>query len=109
MATEQPSADLQSSFESYDRKVTINNIQLGCLIGGVLMPAGVVLDYFVYNEHVRYFLGLRLACSFLIGLFWLIVRSPSGREHYKTLGVVLALIPAAFISIMIASGSVGPK
>jgi two-component system sensor histidine kinase PhcS len=103
MPAEQPSADLQSSFESYDRKVTINNIQLGCLIGGVLMPAGVVLDWFVYNKDVFYFLNLRLACSFLIGVFWLIVRSPSGRKHYKTLGVVLALIPAAFISMMIAS------
>ncbi len=109
MPTEQPSADLQSSFEAYDRKVTINNIQLGCLIGGVLMPAGVVLDYFVYHDDVRRFLALRLACSFLIGVFWLIVRSPSGRQHYRTLGVVLALIPAAFISIMIACGSVGPE
>lgn len=103
MRAEQPSTDLQSSFEAYDRKVTINNIQLGCLIGGVLMPAGFVLDWFVYNPDVYYFLKLRFACSFLIGVFWVIVRSPSGRNHHKIFGVVLALIPAAFISMMIAA------
>src|SRR4051812_40724239 len=101
MPAELPSSELRKSFELYDRQVTINNIQLGCLIGGVLMPAGVILDWFVYHDWAPFFLGLRLVCSVLIGIFWLIVRSPSGREHYKSLGVVLALIPAAIISMMI--------
>jgi signal transduction histidine kinase len=102
MRTEtQPSSDLQKSFELYDRQVTINNIQLGCLIGMLLMPAGVILDWFVYRESIFPFLKLRLACSALIGVFWLVVRSPAGRDRYRALGVILALIPAAFIAIMI--------
>src|SRR5438270_559374 len=90
MATEiQPSPDLQTSFALYDRQVTINNIQLGCLLGMVLMPAGVVLDYFVYYNEVFPFLKLRLACAALIGVFWLVVRSSAGRDHYRALGVIL--------------------
>jgi signal transduction histidine kinase len=93
--------ELQKSFEVYDRQVTINNIQLGCLLGMVLMPAGVILDWFVYPKHLPIFLNLRVSCSILIGIFWLVVRSPAGRNHHRLLGVVLALIPAGFISLMI--------
>jgi signal transduction histidine kinase len=110
MANDVPtSSDLEKSFRSYDQDVTINNIQLGCLLGMILMPAGVVLDYFVYGPNyqagnqVPFFLNLRLACSVLIGLFWMYVRSQRGRERYRLLGVLLALFPAFFISWMIAA------
>jgi len=105
----QNSSDLEKSFRSYDQEVTINNIQLGCLLGMILMPAGVILDYFVYGpsspqgNQVPFFLNLRLACSALIGLFWIYVRTPSGREHYRELGVLLAMFPAFFISWMIGA------
>src|SRR5690349_11488670 len=101
MPTEPQNPDLQRSFELYDQQVTINNIQLGCLIGMVLMPAGVILDWFVYEPWLTEFLKLRVFCSVLIGVFWLVVRSNAGRNHYRLLGVVLALIPASFISVMI--------
>lgn len=97
----QASSELQKSFALYDQQVTINNIQLGCLLGMLLMPAGFILDFFVYEEHVVRFFFLRLLCAALIGIFWLFVRSGTGRRHYRLLGVVLALIPAFFISWMI--------
>src|SRR5688500_813448 len=62
--------DLQSSFRQYDQQITINNIQLGCLLGMLLMPAGVILDFFTYNEKPQViweFFELRLLCSALIG------------------------------------------
>jgi signal transduction histidine kinase len=93
--------DLQKSFEAYDQEVTINNIQLGCLLGMLLMPAGVVLDYFVYRNKVGAFFELRILSSVLIGVFWLIVRTEFGRRHYRLLGIVLAILPAFFISLMI--------
>src|SRR5690606_28577202 len=55
----------------------------------------------VHPEEVLLFFNLRLLCSALIGGFWLFVRSPYGRQIYRTLGVVLALLPAFFISWMI--------
>jgi hypothetical protein len=94
-------SDLQRSFELYDRQVTIGNIQLGCLLGMVLMPAGLILDYFVYPNFIPLFYNLRILCSVLIGVFWLFVRSPIGRRHHRVLGVLLAMFPAFFISLMI--------
>lgn len=102
MVTDQPiTGDLRESFAKYDQRVTINNIQLGCLLGMVLMPAGVILDFFVYREQVLTFLELRILCSILIGLFWLFVRTPAGRGNYRFLGILLAMFPAFFIALMI--------
>src|SRR5688500_19733904 len=97
--------DLQSSFRQYDQQITINNIQLGCLLGMLLMPAGVILDFFTYSRAegvVWEFFQLRLLSSVLIGAFWMFVRSEMGRARYRTLGIILALLPAFFISLMIA-------
>src|ERR1051325_5828373 len=95
------SAEIARAFQAYDRQVKINNIKIGCVIGAVLMPAGVVLDYFVYENQVEYFLKLRLLCSVLIGFFWMLVASPYGRKHYRQLGVTLAMFPATSIAWMI--------
>lgn len=102
--------DLRQSFALYDQQVTIDNIQLGCLLGMLLMPAGVVLDYFVYPERIKFFFGLRLLCSALIFLFWLFVRSPLGQARHRFLGVILAMFPAFFIASMIlfSEGAASP-
>jgi signal transduction histidine kinase len=98
------SAELQTSFQRYDQQITINNIQLGCLLGMLLMPAGVILDFFTYSDQpdvIWKFFQLRILCSVLIGAFWIFVRSDVGKARYRTLGIILALLPAFFISLMI--------
>jgi signal transduction histidine kinase len=95
------SAEIARAFHEYDRQVKINNIQIGCLLGILLMPAGIVLDYFVFPDDLGYFLKLRLLCSVLIGLFWMLVASAVGRRHYRQLGVTLAMFPASSIAWMI--------
>jgi len=93
--------EIQTAFAEYDQKVILNNVVIGCLLGAVLMPLGTLLDYFVYRPEVFYFLKLRLLCSLLIGLFWIVVITPFGRKHPRKLGVLLAFFPAFFISWMI--------
>jgi len=100
------SAKLHSAFSEYDRQVIVRNIQVGCFIGVLLMPAGAILDWVVYPpdqfEGVwSSFLKLRFLCSFLIGLFWLVVAGPLGRKHPRPLGILLAMFPTVFIAIMI--------
>jgi hypothetical protein len=94
------SAELQTSFRRYDQQITINNIQLGCLLGMLLMPAGVILDFFTYSDQPEViwdFFQLRILCSVLIGAFWIYVRSDAGKTRYRTLGIILALLPALCI------------
>ena len=107
---------LKAAYRAYDQQGTLKNIQIGCVLGILLMPAGWILDRAVYGDYppdpdlVEKFLGIRFASSALIGLFWAIVVSPLGRRHYRALGVFLAMIPAGAITIMIglADGANSP-
>ena len=97
---------LRSAFAEYDRRVIITNVKVGCLIGVLLMPAGAILDWFVYPPDAHPgvwwgFLKLRFLCSLLIGIFWFAVVSPVGHKHPRPLGILLAMFPSFFISLMI--------
>src|ERR1035441_2327479 len=98
------SEEIRQAFVEYDRRVILNNVKVGCVIGAVLMPFGVLLDYCVYREHpevLLLFFGLRVLCSLLIGVFWAIVVTPFGHKHPRKLGITLAMFPTFFMSWMI--------
>lgn len=90
-----------NAFVDHDRRATFTNFQVACFLGILLMPAGVVLDWFVYPEQVRFFLGLRLACSVLIAVSLAFAMTDIGRKHYRLLGLLLAMTPTFFIAWMI--------
>src|SRR5580692_3188526 len=92
--------DVRSAFAVYDREVTVNNFKVACALGIVLMPAGFVLDKFMYPSQLLPFFELRVACSVLIGLFLAILLTPFGRNNYRILGVVLFMLPASDIAWM---------
>ncbi len=107
--------ELREAYRAYDQQVTLKNIQTGCILGVLLMPAGWILDRVVYgdpeNAHlVGNFLIIRFVASALIGIFWAIVVSSFGRRFYRELGVGLAMIPAGAIAVMIlmAGGASSP-
>jgi signal transduction histidine kinase len=96
------STEIEVAFRAYDQEVALSNIRVGCVLGMVLMPLGVVLDQMVYPDMVREFLALRLASSVLIGIFLALVTTRIGQAHYRLFGLILLLIPASFIAVMIA-------
>ena len=93
--------EFQAAFLAEDQRERLRVGKLGCLLVIVLMPAGVVLDWFVYNDQVRQFLGLRLLCSLLTaGLLWLHF-TPWGERHVRWMAPPIALLPAGCIALMI--------
>ncbi len=95
------SAELNQAFTNNERQVIIQNYQVGCILGIIFMPAGISLDYFVYPEAVVPFLQLRLGCSLLLGLVWILLKTPAGIKYYRPLGLVEVALPIIFISLMI--------
>src|SRR5581483_4773968 len=89
------------TFKEYDRKVRIETIKLFCWLIFTLMPAGFTLDYFVYPARLWEFLQMRLLCSGLVAIIWLLLRTSFGLKYYRILGFVLPLLPCFFISLMI--------
>ena len=93
--------EIQQAFADYDRQVTISNFKVACALGAVLMPAGYLLDKYMYPDMAGKFLGMRLLCSALIGLFFGFLLTPWGGKQYRFLGVTLFMLPASFIAWMI--------
>ncbi len=93
--------EFKQAFLENEREVRINTGKLACALVVVLMPFGVLLDYAVYPDQVGYFFKLRLLCSLLVGIIWLLHRTAWGRNHYKALGLPIVMLPAFFIAFMI--------
>lgn len=97
-----PTPEVQQAFAEYDRQTRISNSKLGAVLAIIMMPAGVSLDYFVYGPTKAFdFLKLRLLCSLLVGVVWLLFLTPFGKKHYRVLGMTWYMLPALFIAWMI--------
>ena len=81
--------------------MTARHLQVGCWLIVFLMPVGVVLDHFMYPQEFWFFLSLRFSCSMLALIGWALYRTGVGQGHPQSLGLVLAMLPAFFISWMI--------
>jgi len=101
MRIEELSPEIQKAFREDDRKVRINNSIGGCWLAITLMPAGFTLDYFVYPQHLWFFLKLRLLCSLVVGVVLVLFHTSLGKKYYLLLGQIWYLLPAFFISWMI--------
>ena len=111
MANETPNSPRNTGGVSeHDRRETISNFKVACIIGMTLMPAGFILDYAVYPSLALQFLRLRFLSSVLIGVFLTVLLTPLGRKHYRFLGISLFMLPASFIAWMInaSEGAASP-
>jgi signal transduction histidine kinase len=109
------SPELLAAYDEQDCRETVSNFKVACIIGMILMPAGVILDYAVYPEAAYpglalQFLRLRFLSSVLIGVFLTVLLTPLGRKYYRFLGISLFMLPASFIAYMInaSEGAASP-
>ncbi|HSE84916.1 MAG TPA: ATP-binding protein [Candidatus Binatia bacterium] len=93
--------EFKQAFLENERQVRINTGKLACALVVVLMPFGVLLDYAVYPDKAGYFFILRLLCSALVGVIWLLHGTAWGRNHYEAMGLPIVMLPAFFIAFMI--------
>ncbi len=95
-------AEFKEAFLANERLQRIYTGKVACLLVIFLMPAGACLDYFVYQDKFALFLAVRLLCSALVcGLLYLHM-TQFGQNHYRLLGVPIALLPALGIAWMMA-------
>lgn len=105
MASEVPTQhekEFEQAFISRERQDRIRSGKVACALVMFLMPAGVILDLWVYPEQVREFFQLRLICSVLAAAWWTLHQTSFGLRHYRLLGVPIAILPGFFIAWMIS-------
>ncbi|MDB6034396.1 MAG: Integral rane sensor hybrid histidine kinase, partial [Verrucomicrobiales bacterium] len=90
------------AFKGYEEKQRFTNTKVGCFLVITLMPAGSLLDYFVYPERLGTFFVLRLLCSLCAGLILGFLYTGAGRKHIQKLGIIVPLLPVIFIAGMIS-------
>ena len=90
--------DFKAAFLAHERQERINTGKVACLLVIVLMPAGVLLDWFVYRAQAAHFMLLRLSCSVLATFVWLAHFTATGQRHYRVLGLPIVLLPTVFIA-----------
>jgi signal transduction histidine kinase len=91
------------AFRAYVHQQRLGNVKVGCLLVIFLMPPGILLDYFVYEEKLWPFFALRLSASAVEGIIFAFLLTPIGVRSVRFLGIVVPLIPVIFIAIMIAA------
>lgn len=97
----QSDAEALKAYADYERQITLKHLEIGCYLVMVLMPIGVVLDYFVYPNDVGFFFVLRLSCAALAGVIWGVLHTPLSQKIHWFLSLLIALLPAFFICWMI--------
>jgi len=93
---------IRKAFKQHDQESTILlNIKVGCVLGMLLVPSFVLIDYCVYPKLAPLFLKLRLACAGAIGLCLVLLLKGVGKNNYYLWGLILLLLPSSSIAYMI--------
>lgn len=93
---------IAGAYLAHEARERIFNTKVGCALVVTLMPAGALLDYFVYPDELRPFFVLRMVCAACAGLIWAFLFTQPGRKYSKWLGEIVPMLPAIFIAGMIA-------
>jgi len=104
------SPEFKETYDAHERRARIQAGKVGSALVVFLMPAGFSLDLFVYPDRAKEFFALRLACSLVAAIMWLLHYKDIGQKHLRLLGMAIVLAPAFFIDWMIwaTEGTVSP-
>ncbi len=93
--------EFQKAYSAHEQQQRISTGKIGALLVVFLMPPGVVLDWWVYEDEVLPFLGIRLLGSVMGLLLWWLHTTSFGQRHVRWLGLPTPLAPAFCVAWMI--------
>lgn len=98
------------AYQKSDLQLRLRHARAGCVLTLILMPAGSLLDYFVYPNLLQPIFEVRWICTGFIAVIFALLFMPSGRKHVRILGSLWIIISAMAISWMIylSQGSMSP-
>ena len=102
------SAEFRAAFLEHERQVRINTGKLACALVFVLMPLGMMVDYWFYPRQAFAFLELRLLCSLLIAGVWALHYTRIAGRFYPLVGMPIVILPALFMTVIMQKSGEGP-
>ncbi len=103
-------ANLDQAYNVHHMSLRVNYARIGCILSLVLMPAGVLLDLFVYPHLLIHFLIIRVLCDSVTAGIFLSTYTRQGRQNIIFVGLLIVLVANLSISLMIyiSEGAVSP-
>lgn len=102
--------ELQVAYSEHERFQRLKTGKVAAALVAILMPAGVVLDWFVYPLEIVPFSCIRLVCSIFAGVIWFLLGTEFGIKFNRALNLSIPLLPALSIDLMVflKDGPVSP-
>lgn len=97
-------SELAAAFERHEREFGLQRLRLGCWIAIPLTIAGALIDYFSLSLDTaafkEFFAARLLFSAAIVPILWLSGQS-WGARHLQTLGIALAMAPAACMAYIV--------
>lgn len=93
--------DLRRAFEAEEQELRLRQSKVACILGIVLIPAGIVLDRISYFDQVNTLTAIRLVAAGLIAGIYVLHFWDKTAVHVRYLTMAGLLIAVASIAVMI--------
>ena len=95
------SNDLRRAFEAEEHELRLRQSKVACILGIVLIPAGIVLDRVTYFDQLNTLTAIRLVAAVLIAVIYALHFWDKTAVHVRYLTMTGLLIAVASIAVMI--------
>ena len=95
------SNDLRRAFEAEEHELRLRQSKVACILGIVLIPAGIVLDRVTYFDQLNTLTAIRLVAAVLIAVIYALHFWDKTAVHVRYLTMAGLLIAVASIAVMI--------
>ena len=93
--------NLLDTYESEDTFLRIRRFNLVCIISVLFVPAGSLMDYFLYPDLFWFFLTIRILVTSIVIILYLLNRTHNNRTKIIIATLFLILLHSAYISVLI--------
>ena len=94
--------DLRQAFEADEHELRLRQSKVACILGIVLIPAGVSLDYISYPDQLVSLAAIRIVAAGLIAIIYALHFWDKAAVHVRYLTMAGLLIAVASIASMVA-------
>jgi two-component system sensor histidine kinase PhcS len=101
---------LQEAYREFDQNLRVFRAKTSYIMGMILIPAGITLDYFVYPKLSLKFFYARLVCDLVLVPFLVLLFTPIAKRWAHWLDKPIMLLPAVCMCWMVyaAEGPISP-
>ncbi|MBY0560581.1 ATP-binding protein [Hyphomicrobium sp.] len=94
-------SDLRHAFEAEEQELRLRQSKVACILGIVLIPAGITLDSISYSDQFKTLIAIRLVAAALIAVIYALHFWDKTAAHVRYLTMAGLLIAVASIAVMI--------